>query len=119
MYKEERNKIYIPIHFGFIIDDAHHISHCVAEGSYTWVYFDNRDPVLATRRLSVIQKLLKEFYFIRCHKSFLVNTSHIKEFCAQGKNVLILQSGVTLKVSCRKLRKLKVELQRSFATIPA
>jgi two-component system, LytTR family, response regulator len=119
MYVEQKNKVYIPIHYGFIVNEAEHITHCVAEGSYTWVHFDNRKPVIATRRISVLQALLKDSNFIRCHKSFLVNIFFIKEFYSKEKNMIILDNGVVIKVAIRKLKEFKLTMKRSYITIPA
>lgn len=119
MFTEQNNRVYIPMHFGFIIDEADHITHCVADGSYTWVYFDNREPILATRRLNVFQSLLKENIFIRCHKSFLVNVYFIKEFHTNGKNKIILENGIEIKVAYRKLKEFKLRVMGSYMSIPA
>jgi two-component system LytT family response regulator len=115
---ENTRKVYIPTQYGFILEEKEHITHCIAAGSYTKIFFDNKEPILATRRLNIFQALLNENHFIRCHRSYLVNEFFIKELHVNEEKLLILQDGTTLKVACRKLKKLKLELQKNFITLP-
>lgn len=109
-----QNEVYIPYRFGFIIHQQSNITHCLAHGSYTWIYFTNREPLLASRRLSVIQSILNKHDFFRCHRAYLVNISFIKEFYSNEKNVIILENGMSVLVSCRKLKGFKLLIKEKY-----
>lgn len=98
----------------FIIEESNNITHCIADKSYSWIYFTRREPLKFSRRLNIVHKLLNNPFFIRCHRSYLVNSSFIKEFYTKEKNIIILQNGVTVKVSRRKLTESKNQIKRIF-----
>ena len=91
----------------YIIAESNNITHCIADKSYSWIYFTGHDPVKFSRRLNILHKLLNNPYFVRCHKSNLINISYIKEFYANGKNIIVLKNGIIIKVSRRKITEFK------------
>ena len=101
----------------YIIAESNNITHCVADKSYTWIYFTNREPVKFSRRLKILYKLLDNTFIVRCHKSYLVNLSYIKEFYSSGENIIILQNGVTVKVARRKLNEFMSQIKMNFQTV--
>jgi two-component system LytT family response regulator len=104
------NNVFIPVKSGIIIKQAS-IIYCRAHGGYAKIFFADRECLVTSRRLNVIQKILNENEFVRCHRSFLVNIRFIKEFCTKRK-VLILQNGEEINVSYRKIKMLKTFLEK-------
>jgi DNA-binding LytR/AlgR family response regulator len=51
---------------------------------YVKIYFENREVLIIKETLSGLQKKLRPFAFIRCHKSYLVPISKIKAFNSEG-----------------------------------
>jgi len=111
---KSNNEIYIPDHYRLTIDRYNYITYCKAEGSYTKIYFSDKESVMTARRLKIIQQQLSNNGFIRCHKSYLVNVRFIKEVRIKTPALIVLQSGETIKIACRKLRNIKQYLYRKF-----
>jgi len=98
----------------FIKSESDNITHCIADRSYTWIYFINHEPIRFSRRIVILHKLLNDSRFIRCHKSYMVNLSYIKEYNSFRKNIIILKNNVEIKVSRRKLSDFKYSCINEF-----
>jgi two-component system LytT family response regulator len=54
---------------------------CKAEGNYTTVFIQGNERLeLVAKTLKEFEELLAEFSFVRTHRSYLVNLSHLKEY---------------------------------------
>lgn len=74
-------KIGIPTLNGVKFCDIDRIMLCKAEGNYTTIYIEgNQKLELVARTLKEFEELLSEHNFLRTHRSFLVNLSHLKEY---------------------------------------
>jgi two-component system, LytTR family, response regulator len=102
--------LFIPLKSGIIIKQSS-IIYCKASGSYTRIYFNDRECFITSRRLNAIQGILNKNEFFRCHRSYLVNTSFINEFCSARKTI-ILQNGEEISVSFRKIKLFKSFLEK-------
>lgn len=79
--RNPQQKIGLPTQHGVRFYPIEQISVCKAEGNYTTVYFDSREKVeLVAKTLKDFEELLGEFDFVRIHRSYLVNLSHLKEY---------------------------------------
>ena len=66
------------------------ILYCVADGSYTDIFFIRHDKETASYRLSVIEKELCTGIFLRVHKKYIVNIYFVKKInCAACTLVMI------------------------------
>jgi two-component system LytT family response regulator len=79
-YKVEFAKIALPTAKGFEMIDSRHIIYCKAEGSYTSIYFKNREERLISQNLMYMEMLLQEFNFLRVHKSYIVNMCEVLSY---------------------------------------
>lgn len=70
------------------------------QNNYTKFFFNHRNPLLVAKTIKEYEELLAEHQFIRIHKSFLVNRSHIKGVDKDG--LLHSSNGMVLPVSRRK-----------------
>ncbi len=48
--------------------------------NYTRFYFTNRKPLLSSKTLKEYEDLLQDYFFLRTHKSHLINTSYVKSY---------------------------------------
>ena len=79
--EKQPQKIGIPTQHGVKFYAINQIYFCKAEGNYTTVYLEGKEKIeLVCKTLKEFDELLAEFNFIRTHRSYLVNLSHIKEY---------------------------------------
>lgn len=79
--EKQPQKIGIPTQHGVKFYSISQIYFCKAEGNYTTVYLEGKEKIeLVCKTLKEFEELLAEFDFIRTHRSYLVNLSHIKEY---------------------------------------
>ncbi|MDC8006044.1 response regulator [Aureisphaera galaxeae] len=76
------------------------IIYCKADGSYTHVYAVNEESIMVSKTLKMVEELLSEGQFVRCHNSYIVNKDHIVKYKVNG--TLITSSGDKIPVSSRK-----------------
>jgi two-component system LytT family response regulator len=75
------------------------------ERNYSYIYLNNGKKKLTTKTLGDLEEVLDDKGFFRCHKSHLVNVSHIK---SQPTSVsLLLSDDSILPVSRRKKENFK------------
>lgn len=77
-----------------------------ADGAYTHVYLKDDKSILTSKNLKHFEELLSQNQeFIRCHKSYLVNVNHIKEFVKADGGYLVVENQ-QVNVSTDKLNKI-------------
>lgn len=91
------------------------IAYIRAENNYAFVYFINQSKVLVGHTLKTCEYILSEEIFHRCHRSYLVNTLHIRGFSHQKGLFLKLVTGAIIPVSRRK----RPQCRKLFKTVPA
>ncbi|MDX1285481.1 MAG: LytTR family DNA-binding domain-containing protein [Draconibacterium sp.] len=91
--------------------DVKHIIHCKGEGNYTHIYLRDKRHLLVAKTLIEFEELLKEYSFVRTHKSHLVNLKHVSSWLKSDDGMLQLSNGEKVAVSRRRkeevLRQLK------------
>lgn len=96
-------KLVLPGVSKIITEYLENIYYCEADDCYTRLYLVCGKYHLATRLLKDVEESLLPFQIIRCHRSFLINIQHIKEFDKKN-NKVILTNGMEIPVS-EKYRK--------------
>ena len=99
----------------YFVKNKYSILYCEAYGSYTRIFFRYHNYELASYRLSIIQEELKEYYFVRCHKSYIVNILCIRGIDCHS-NKLLLGSGEEIPIA-RNHKKQILSLLRNLAII--
>lgn len=87
----------------------------ISEGEYTNVFLDNNKPILIRRVLKEWETILPEAFFIRIHRSILINVNKVKSIASGFKGTFIIQMQnypETLVSSRRFFQKIKMKLQR-------
>ncbi len=80
-----------------------------ASGSYTVFYILGQKPVVASHNLSEFEAKLSPVYFMRVHKSHVVNSRFIEKYAKKDNSFLTLTTGEDVPVS--RTKKKFVELQ--------
>lgn len=74
--------------------------------NYTIVHLKEKNPLLIALTLKKAEFLLKNYGFVRIHKSFILNMSYADSSLLAGNEVLF-QKNITIKISRRKRNELK------------
>ncbi|MBC5625749.1 LytTR family transcriptional regulator [Clostridium sp. NSJ-49] len=61
----------------------------------------NSEKITLRKKISEIEKILPSEYFIRCHRSYIVNVKYIKAII---KNNVLLVSGLKIPISRGKYK---------------
>lgn len=71
-----------------------------ADRNYTNIVLDNGKIISSAKSLKSYETLLPKDLFFRVHKSYLINTQHIKEYLKDGKErVVLMKNGQKITVS--------------------
>jgi len=72
-----------------------------ASECYTWLYLLDGSKVLSSKPIGYYEKKLSIDRFVRIHRSFLINISHLKLY-EQKYRLVHLKGEITLPVSYRR-----------------
>lgn len=85
--------------------DAHHvvyfddILYCKSDGNYTTFYL-SEENIIISKPLKKVETLLNESLFLKCHQSYMVNTTYVTKYTNEG--CLILKTGQQIPVASRR-----------------
>ena len=92
-------RIALPYQNGVTFVNLRDILYCESDDNYTKFYLADGQPYLATKSLRDIQDLLEERDFLRIHRQYLINLSHIKKFVKGEGNYVVMTNGQSIPVS--------------------
>jgi len=107
-------RLCLPTLKGFIILKLDDIIYCEAERSYTKFYLDGGKTVAASKPLLEYDQVLKDTYFFRVHKSFLINLHHVKEYQRGEGGMVIMSNNDEIEVSRRKKDQFLTRIKEVF-----
>jgi len=82
--------------------EVREIIRCQGEGNYTHIYFATGKHLLVAKTLVEFEDLLKEYHFIRVHKTHLVNLNHVLSYAKSDGGIIQLSNGDEVVVSRRR-----------------
>ena len=82
--------------------DYNEIYYCIMFSPYLDIHIKS-EKISLRKKISEIEKILPSKYFIRCHRSYIVNIKHIKSIT---KNDVLLENGVNIPISRGKYKKI-------------
>jgi len=108
--KEHRIAILLMKETRFI--DPADIIRCEAANNYTQIFLVSGEKLIASKGLYDFAEILKNYHFIRCHQSHLVNRKYIKSLLSHDTvfELLLTEKGMRIPVSRLKKDLVKVEL---------
>jgi two-component system, LytTR family, response regulator len=95
-------KLCIPSQYGFEVILLQDIIYCEADSSYTKFYLLNKKQVVTSKTIKEYELLLADNYFVRVHRSYLVNLRHVKEYRRGEEGTVTMTNGEEIKVAKRK-----------------
>ncbi|GAB1450761.1 hypothetical protein MASR2M47_08170 [Draconibacterium sp.] len=75
---------------------------CQGEGNYSHIYLEGNKHLLVAKTLVEFEDLLKEYSFVRVHKTHLVNLKHIIAYEKTDGGILQLSNGDKVPISRRR-----------------
>ena len=93
--------------------EVNNIIRCEADRNYTYFFVNDQKKHIVSQPMKEFEDILKEFGFIRIHKSHLINMSFIDSFDKADGGYVILKDKTEIPVSRRK----KVELLEYFSKL--
>jgi len=96
---ERPKKIPLNLSNKIILVEADNILYCKSDGSYTTVFMTDGTEHLVSKSIKYFEELLPESYFVRVHKSYMVNLNEIKELIKQGTGEIILSNERIIPIS--------------------
>ncbi len=82
------------------------ITHCESDGSYTRVFSLEQGGIMTSKPLKEYEEIFSNYGFLRIHRSFLINLSHIKRFEKLEGGYVILADDAKVPVASRKREEL-------------
>jgi len=78
------------------------IVRCESSNVYTSFYLTDGTKIMVSRPIYEYEELLKDYGFIRCHQSHLVNKTKVKSWIKEDGSYLFLDDGSKIPVSRNK-----------------
>ncbi len=78
------------------------IIRCESSNNYTTFFLQNKEKVLTSKPIFEYEELLKDYGFIRCHQSHLVNKIFIKSWVKEDGGYLVLEDQTQIPISRNK-----------------
>lgn len=93
------NRIALPYQNGIAFVDLKDILYCESDDNYTRFILNDGQQHLVTKSLREIQDLLEERDFLRVHRQYLINLSHIKKFVKGEGSYVVMANQQSIPVS--------------------
>lgn len=100
--KDETSKLIVETTKKVIKLDYNEIYYCIMFSPYIDVHTKSEKIVLR-KKISEMEKILPSKYFVRCHRSYIVNVKYIKTIT---KNNVFLENGVKVPISRGKYKEI-------------
>lgn len=97
-----KNKIAVPVAEGFEFIETDDILYCQSQNNYTFLFLSDNRKLVLSKTLKEFEKLLDKYFFIRIHKSFLINPNYMKKYYRNNGGYLVMQDGKSIPVSKNK-----------------
>ena len=93
------NKIALPIAEGFLFVEQNEIIYLEADNSYTTIYFTNGNKILVSRSLKEFVDIINSPEFFKPHRSYYVNSNHIRQYNRQDSGSLVMDNDHTIYIA--------------------
>jgi two-component system LytT family response regulator len=104
--QDKDKKLPVPTAEGVLFLPVADIIRAEAAGSYSTIYLNNKQKLVASKNLSELEEMLSNDDFFKVHKSHLVNLRYVAKYIRGEGGILILTDGSEVDVSRRKKEEL-------------
>ncbi len=91
-------KIKIENRSGFDLVELDSILYCHSEANYTRIYFKDKKNILTSKTLKHYQMILEKYWFLRIHKSIIINIKEVESYKHGKGGQVIMSNGEILEV---------------------
>lgn len=103
--RKVEGKITVPQLDGFQVLNVSEILYCTADDNYTEIYTGDK-KIVASKTLKYFEESLGAYYFVRIHKSFLVNINEVVKYRKGKGGSVVISNGKELLVSASRKKEL-------------
>lgn len=83
-----------------------------AESSYSEIFLTDNSKLVASRNLKHFEEILEDDNnFVRCHKSYIINKIHAKQYSRADGGSVVLENNLHASISSDKLDELMMSLR--------
>lgn len=93
------DKIALPYQNGVIFAEIKNVIYCESDNNYSRIYTVDGKKYLVAKTLGDIQEVLEERNFLRIHRQYLINLSHIKKYVRGDGNYVIMSNDQSIPVA--------------------
>lgn len=93
---DQTMKVGIPNNDAYEFVQVSDIIRCEGWNKYTKVFLTNKNEIVSSYNIGVFKDMLEPYGFYSCHKSHIVNKTHIKRYLKEGIIVMQDESEVPL-----------------------
>lgn len=94
-----KGKLPVPFADGIQFLPHEDILYCQSNGNYTEFFLTTNEKIIASKTLKHFGELLPEDQFVRIHKSYIINLSHMKRYLRIDGGMVCMANNVNLPVS--------------------
>ncbi|MEO6405718.1 MAG: LytTR family DNA-binding domain-containing protein [Ferruginibacter sp.] len=105
------SRVAFPHSKGYRLISLSEIVYCESESNYTVLHIENEPTFTVCKTLGEVEEILGTIYFLRVHRSFLVNIKKIKEFIKSDGGFLVMENRSEIPVSRNKKSELSDALR--------
>ena len=96
---QKRNRIVISLFDSYEYIEIDKLLHIKSEGRYSILILSDNSKFVVSKNLGEFEKELKEYEFLRIHKSHLVNKNHIVRYLKKEGGYIVLSNDSVVPVS--------------------
>ncbi|MFT3824321.1 MAG: LytTR family DNA-binding domain-containing protein [Chitinophagaceae bacterium] len=100
--KQENHRIALPTLRETRFVPTNDIIRCESSNNYTIFHMVNKEALTVSKPIYEYEEILKNYAFVRCHQSHLVNTKHVSSWVKEDGGYLLMDNGDTVPVSRNK-----------------
>ena len=109
---KDQHRIALPTAKEIRFVNPQRIIRCESSNNYTTFFLDTSEKLMVSRPIFEYDELLRDYGFIRCHQSHLVNKKYVKSWVREDGGYLLLEDKMQLPISKQKRDLLKIELSK-------
>lgn len=109
---KEEHRLALPTQKEIRFVNPANIIRCESSNNYTTFFLDNSEKLIVSKPIYEYEELLKDYGFIRCHQSHLVNKRIIKSWVKEDGGYLLLDGNIQIPISKQKKEYIKISLSK-------